>query len=347
VNAREHHRIAGIEGATLTFENPLQLDILAEHGWSVQEYKPISEVGIEDLHFKGNWQEVFNHGKAVNYNRDDPELCGRLSGGWSAIDMNRVASSWIQRSRFENWNRTIRLLEYTAAVSIHEVTMEGNPGHFSIHSRGTGNFIGSSADTTGHWHGPSVGYGAAGTVFWRYEYPGSSSVDAHSSFPYATLLDRVDGGLFLDQSRAGGPTKKMPNHMRHYVLWNFRNVADGISEPFPFWDPVNSKAPQFLLPIVEGFHGNELEFVKEQLEFEESHGEPVSPVSLYEAQFEDRSGELPTRHSFSKPARYRTLVCGPSLPIAFCASRPCSPRTWWLKRGVHSEFALASHWISI
>lgn len=46
-------------------------------------------------------------------------------------------------------------------------------------------------------------------------------------------------------------------------------------------------------PTIVGFHGDPLNFVQEQVKLDESHGTPVEPESLYEAQLERRLGFVP------------------------------------------------------
>ena len=59
------------------------------------------------------------------------------------------------------------------------------------------------------------------------------------------------------------------------------------------WWRIGFKGWKFLPPIIVGFHGDPLNFVQEQVKLDESHGTPVEPESLYEAQLEKRLGFIP------------------------------------------------------
>ena len=58
-----------------------------------------------------------------------------------------------------------------------------------------------------------------------------------------------------------------------------------------WWDP--DGAWTVLPPTIAGFHGTDVVFSPGQVKLDESHGYPVCPQSLYEAQLERRLGYLP------------------------------------------------------
>ncbi|MDK2971386.1 MAG: hypothetical protein PWP23_1141 [Candidatus Sumerlaeota bacterium] len=272
----ERHTIAAIDGNTVTFGEPLHITVDPEFGWTLKRYTPIEEVGVEDICFQGSWEQEFVHHRSA---LDD--------GGWSAVEFSHVANSWLRRCTFLNWNVCLEV-RFSSAVSVLNVTMAGNKGHFGIHTRGGyGVLAGYCRDHAGHHHGPSVGYQSVGAVYWRFEMLPEQRIDCHSTFPYATLLDRVDGGILYG---SGGPMAGLPHHMRWYTLWNFLHPTDP-GRVYDFWREGQKEC--FLEPIVVGIHGADVKFNESTLQIYESPGKPVDPESLYEAQLELRLGALP------------------------------------------------------
>lgn len=277
---KERHTIESINGNEITFNEPLHTSVNASHGWQIRSYNVIEEVGVEDIHFVGNWTQPFVHHRSA---LDD--------GGWSALKMTNVANSWIRRCTFTNWNYGIAIRS-SSAVSALQISLLGNTGHYTTHTRGGyGVLIGLIRDETGSHHGPSVGYQSAGTVYWNFDYEGSTSWDSHSGFPYATLLDCVEGGM--SYGHCGGPQIGLPNHWRHFVLWNFKQLGRA-QRNYDFWRSGDNKRDRFVLPIIVGHHGKASTFNESHLQLIESKGQPVSPKSLFESQLSLRLGKLPS-----------------------------------------------------
>lgn len=276
----ERHIIESIEGNRITFKEPIHTSINASHGWEIRGYTVLEEIGIEDIHFVGNWTQGFVHHRSA---LDD--------GGWSAIRMQNLANSWIRRCTFTNWNYAINVRS-SSAISVLQISILGNKGHFATHTRGGyGVFFGLIRDTTASHHGPSMGYQSVGTVYWKYQYDPSTSWDAHSGLPYATLLDCVEGGITY--GRCGGPQIGLPNHWRHFVLWNFKQTGKALGQ-YDFWRDGDNKRDRFVLPIIVGLHGKLTSFKEKHLQLIESHGDAVTPESLFESQLSLRLGEVPT-----------------------------------------------------
>lgn len=59
------------------------------------------------------------------------------------------------------------------------------------------------------------------------------------------------------------------------------------------WWRIGGNNWKFLPPVIVGFHGISINFVQEQVKLDESHGMPVEPQSLYEAQLKHRLGYVP------------------------------------------------------
>ncbi|EDY82772.1 hypothetical protein VDG1235_2395 [Verrucomicrobiia bacterium DG1235] len=275
----ERHQIAEIDGRSVRFAEPLQVDVDAAFDWELREYVALEEIGVESIRFLGGWTEDFIHHRSA---RDD--------GAWSCLRLTSVRNSWVRDVTFDSWNYSLSLFD-TSATSVLRVQLAGVKGHFGIHTRrGYGNLIGLVSDTMGNHHGPSVGYQSASSVFWRYEGSPDSSFDSHSTGPYATLLDACSGGWMY--GRSGGPLAGMPNHMRYLTIWNYERT--GGDEPvFDFWRENPNKRDRFLDPVIVGFHGLATEFEESSVGVVESLGAAVEPASLFEAQLSRRLGELP------------------------------------------------------
>ncbi|NDD82078.1 MAG: DUF4955 domain-containing protein, partial [Verrucomicrobia bacterium] len=144
-------------------------------------------------------------------------------------------------------------------------------------------------ESTGPQHSCSTGNRSAGSVVWRWKLTRESSVDSHGNGPYATLIDRVDGGTM---TRSGGPAPSFPNHLRWMVFWNFSYDADD-RQPINLWNHVKGEEAKIVRPLFVGLHGKPVTLKEDTLAGNESPGRAVEPESLYEAQLALRLGQLP------------------------------------------------------
>ena len=276
IQVRERHRIADIQGNRIRLAEPLRANVNALHNWTVREYNHIEEVGVEDICFMGEWLDFFVHHKDAIHD-----------GGWSLLQFSRCVNAWVRRCSFINVNRALDITT-SSAVSVYHVTQAGNMGHSSIScSGGYGVWIGLSEDLAGHHHGPGSSSRATGTVYWRYDMQPGQYIDAHGAQPYANLLDRVNGGVLYG---SGASIENFPNHLKHYVLWNF--LHRGSHTHYDFWRPGNAR-DRFVKPIIVGFHGDPVTFNEATLQVNESQGRMAEPESLFEAQLELRLGTVP------------------------------------------------------
>ncbi len=273
VQVREKHSIAEIQGNRVRINEPLHASINALHGWTVREYLHLNEVGVEDICFMGNWLEEFVHHKDAIHD-----------GGWSLLQLERCVNSWVRRCSFIHANRALDI-NTCSATSVYHITQAGNKGHSSIAcENGYGVWIGLSEDLSAHHHGPGTSSRAVGTVYWRYDMQPNQRIDAHGAQPYANLLDCVNGGILYG---SGASIENFPNHLKHYVLWNF--LHRGNQTHYDFWQQGQSR-DRFVKPIIVGFHGDSVTFNESTLQVNESHGSPVDPESLFEAQLNLRTG---------------------------------------------------------
>lgn len=269
----ELHRIAEVEGGLVSFETPVHLELKASDRARLEVYSPVEEVGVEDLTLAGAWAGPFeHHANALG------------DGGFSALELSGIVDGWVRRVAIENVNRGIRVTG-SAQLTLSSIEFSGAPGHVSvIVKRSTNVRVGPGRDLARHYHGPAVSDGAAGTVYWRYRYDESAAFDGHGNGPYATLLDRVEGGLAA--GRSGGDLASRPNHLADFVLWNFRYL--GPAREVDFWRKDIRATDRFVLPLVVGLDAPELELVKSKVAvIERGHTEPPS---LFEAQLGERLG---------------------------------------------------------
>lgn len=278
INAREHHEIVELRDNSVVFREPVQVAIDQPFNWSLRT-TPVNEGwGLEDVAFVGNWKETFEHHKSALHD-----------SGFRAVTMSNARNSWIRRCRFVDWNIVIEVKD-SAASSVLEIEIAGNRGHNAITlNRSYGILVGFLDDSAGQWHGPGVTRGNVGGVIWRSRWSVDSSIELHANAPYATLFDASIGGFHY--GRFGGNRKGLPNHLRHLVLWNFKQLGAPI-ENYSFWRD-DSKWGRVVMPIVVGYHGAGTTFLEDQLQQLESLGRPVAPESLFEAQLAHRLGGLP------------------------------------------------------
>lgn len=285
LSLQEHHLVKSVDGNQVTLREPVKTAIKASHGWTVSEYQNIAEVGIEDICFVGGWVGKFVHHRS---HMDD--------NGWCGLKLFNVVDSWVRRCAFINFNACIGA-ESSAYTSVMEVVLAGTMGHVSIdaHRRSTGMFFGLMEDRMEHQgnlrdttHGIGAAGSAVATVFWRYTMQPKESFDMHGAAPYATLFDAVEGGNF---SGSGGPVPSFPNHLKHFVAWNFNQrvapakFANKKGE-YDFW----GGRPSLVMPIIVGMHGKLSPLNEKTVSIYESPGKAVEPASLFEAQLALRFG---------------------------------------------------------
>jgi len=280
VQVNERHQVAEVSGNKLKLVEPIHYDVQAKHHWTVSGFAHLSEVGIENIAFEGNWLKKFVHHRSA---QDD--------SGWSILSLNKSVNSWVRNCTFRNVNNGLTIGASAACTAI-DLVFEGNMGHNSVDAAGgsTGVLLANITDLTGMHHAVGVGGGSTtATVIWRSRYPENTCFESHSSQPRCTLLDQVTGGL--SDGRAGGAIFNMPNHGRNLVLWNYKQLG-AARKNFEFW-PAKSIWWKIVPPIIVGYHGAETTFNKDQVQVLESLGKAVQPESLFEAQLELRLGKLP------------------------------------------------------
>ncbi|MGN1211929.1 MAG: DUF4955 domain-containing protein [Candidatus Cryptobacteroides sp.] len=287
VTVTDYHQIRSINGKTVTFYEPLMHEVKAQYNWTINTYPHYSEVGIEDLTFKGYAKPDYAHHASWE---DD--------GAFKPVNMTRIVNGWMRRVGFESVSEAASLI-YCSNMSVYDVSINGNRGHSAIRSQESSRvFIGKVSDTSGDGlgqdHAVGVSKPAIGTVLWRNTWGTESCFEAHASQPRATLIDCCSGGW--EQMHCGGDRTMLPNHLDDLVIWNF-NAVNSFSGIWDWWT-LEGLSWKFLPPVIVGFHGGDCTFNPDTVKYEESHGTAVNdpvhaPESLYEAQLTKRLGSLP------------------------------------------------------
>ena len=275
----ELHQVKEIQGGNLILKEPVLVNLGADFEAKIASASLMEQVGVEDMALQGGWRGAFVHHRSA---LDDE--------GWDGIQFKGVANGWVRRCAFLNVNTGVYLRD-AVACSMLENRFDGNKGHYdvAIRSNSSFNLTGLTEEMSSAQHGASTGNRSAGTVVWRWQMAKTSTIDSHGNGPYATLIDRVDGGTM---TRSGGPAPSFPNHMRWMVFWNFFYDSED-EQPINFWNYEKGKEAKFVKPLFVGLHGKPVALKEDSVEANEAPGSLVSPESLYEAQLTFRLGKLP------------------------------------------------------
>ena len=303
VVVKDIHRIKSVSGNTVTFYEPIMHEVNADYGWKIVRYQRYENVGVEDITFKGNAKEDFDH-----------HLSWEDDGAFKPISMTRVVNSWMRRVDFVSVSEACSIIE-SANVSVYDCTISGQRGHSAIRSQASSRvFIGAVLDRahgrsmdvlghdvtgsdpdeiTGQYHAVGVSKESMGAVLWRNTWGSDGCFESHATQPRATLLDCCEGSF--RRWRQGGDDVQMPNHLDDLIIWNFNNTTPFTELSKWIWWDDSSDWWKILPPVIIGFHGQAVDFDTEpdQLKRLESNGSPVQPESLYEAQLQERLGAVP------------------------------------------------------
>lgn len=295
VKVTDYHQIKSVNGHTVTFVEPIMRAVDPKWGWTIQKYPHYENVGVEDLTFKGNATDHFVHHASWE---DD--------GAYKPLNMTRLVNSWMRRVGFVSVSEACSVVN-CANVSVYDILLEGRRGHAAVRSAGSSRvFIGATVDMTGgdmvdqssvymenagQYHAVGVSKQSMGAVLWRNVWGNDSCFESHASQPRATLIDCCRGGWM--RWRQGGDKTQVPNHLADLTLWNFTSTTPYTEGPFIWWDH-NSFWWKFVMPVSVGFNGEACEFDAGQMTLDSSHGIPVNPESLYEAQLAKRLGAVPS-----------------------------------------------------
>lgn len=302
ITVNDFHQVKEVKGNLITFYEPIMHEVKKEWKWQIKRYEHYENVGVEDLTFVGHAKKNFGHHASWD---DD--------GAYKPINFSRVVNSWMRRVDFESVSEAFTISQ-SANVSAYDINITGNRGHAAIRSAGSSRvFIGKVTDTTngptvddrihmdgaGQYHACGVSKPSMGAVIWKVQWGADACFESHATQPRATLIDNCIGGFM--QSRQGGDSNQVPNHLGDLTLWNLCAIRTAAmtnkgTKPangeFDWWR-IGGNNWKFLPPIIVGFHGISINFVQDQVKLDESHGMPVEPQSLYEAQLKHRLKHVP------------------------------------------------------
>lgn len=281
------HQIVSIKDNVVRLKEPLMHAVEAKWGWVVSRYDSYSNIGIEDLCFKGNMGAGFTHGDI------------EASTAYVPLLLMRVSDSWIRRVDFESVSTAVTLTQ-TTNVSVYDIKLSGQRGHCSVNTAAaTRSFFGKIVENieyngiqnAGQHHAVGVAKQSIGTVIWRCQWGLDTNSEAHARQPRATLIDCCKGGFA--RGHQGGADFELPNHWDDLTLWNFEatKVPSEYANNWTWWGPENHW--RFLPPTIVGFHGQTVKFNQEQVKIDCDNGKIVTPESLYEAQLKKRLGFVP------------------------------------------------------
>ncbi len=273
----ELHQIDKIIGDKVIFKEPIHTNILASQKAKLKKFQPLEEVGVENISFVGNWKEKFVHHKNAIHD-----------GGWSLLQLNNCANSWVRNCQFKDVNRAVTIKK-SVKITVEDIMLLGNPGHNAVLFSGCSHSLMRHVnDKTGLWHSCGVSGKCSGNVILRCQYTENTCYEAHASQPRWTLFDNVTGGWIY--GRWGGAKHNQPNHLEGLVFWNYKKIGKGEPGKFHFMRP-DSAYGRIIMPYVIGFHGRPQSWVQSEIKVLESNGKRVLPDSLYEAQLELRRRE--------------------------------------------------------
>lgn len=305
----DYHRVKSVSGNVVTFCEPIMHEVDAAYDWQIREYPHYENVGIEDLTFAGHAKEQFGH--HVSWEDD---------GAFKPLQLMRLTDSWVRRVDFESVSEAMTFSS-CANCSAYDIDITGNRGHSAVRAQGSSRvFIGKVEDRTsgfectsssgvpgstflqnaGQYHASGVSNQSIGTVLWNNAWGDDALFESHAKQPRATLVDRCRGGFV--QWRFGGDETNVPNHLGDLTIWNLEatNIRHEFGGGVFRWWLRNNRWWKIVPPIVVGFHGaGEVNFQLQdedgdkQLEYMESNGAAVEPLSLYEAQLRERLGYVP------------------------------------------------------
>ncbi|WP_203258521.1 DUF4955 domain-containing protein [Hyunsoonleella ulvae] len=288
----EKHIITKISGNTVTFKNPVQLNMPVSSTTVLKTFQTIEEVGVEDILFTSGWKDYPEN--FVHHANDIVDYA------WQALFYTNVVNGWIRNCHFKDWNEDI-FIDRSMAITVKNIDISGKRGHTSYFSRYSYGVLFENcfdnadeglvdANKKGMHHGPGMRWSTTSSVFINCPMQPDQSIDCHGSHPYANLLDDIQGGKLLGN---GGAELSYPNSGPYLTFWNFKHDANFTSRLYDFWFISNTterRTHTFPNPLFIGFQPgpgeNNIRFQNEGLN--ELHGQQVYPNSLFDAQLQLR-----------------------------------------------------------
>ena len=210
---RHVSRVQSVEGASVTLERPLRIDLRPEWKAEVRTFQPrLEEVGIEHLAFEFP---------------DDPYLGHFTEKGFNAIEINGAAHSWVRDVVIRNSDSGISVggsvfCTVTGIVLESERRAE-NPhdstGHHGITVNSLDCLCTDFQFETKFIHDLTVAGGSVGSVFSNGRGP-DLSLDHHKLAPYENLFSNLDLGRGDRMFMSGGRDAIGRNAGAGNTYWN-------------------------------------------------------------------------------------------------------------------------------
>lgn len=277
----DYHQIKSISNNEITFHAPLMYDIPEGYEVEIRTYPHYSNVGVEDLTFRGYAKSDFTHHGTW---QDD--------GAYKPISFNRLTDSWIRRVAFVSTSEACSIIN-SANVSAYDIEFRGNRGHSSVRSQSSSRVLIAgtddlTSDGLGNFHGVGVSRQSVGTVLYKNCWGDDSCFESHATQPRATLIDCCKGGWH--RGHQGGDSDQVPHHLSDLVIWNFYATSASDSGNFMWWDD-SVTWWKFLPPYIGGFKPEGMVNFAEGQYIKMDIGDVES---LFTKQLSERLGGLPT-----------------------------------------------------
>lgn len=282
----EKHTITAIDGNVITLKRPVNAIVTADLSRAtVQRYRTIEEVGVEDILFTSGWKE---HPENFKHHANDI-----VDYAWRALRFDNVRNGWVRNVEFRDWNEALSI-NHSMAVTVEDIKFSGKQGHVSSQ-------IGWSTDVLvqncedlvtkqtqfrgGQWHGPGIQVRSTGCVYLNFKMQHHQFVDFHGQQPYGNLLDNIQGGI-LD--RNGGALNSQPHSGPDLCFWNFEQKSDYVNKTYDFWVLSRNTQSYFVHPKFVGFTAPNANISFKNVGLNELQGKQAYPISLFDAQLQLR-----------------------------------------------------------
>ncbi|MNK25660.1 Pectate lyase superfamily protein [compost metagenome] len=303
-----------VNSNTIELRQPLRNDIKIEFKPVIAKADMLREIGVEDLRIESAWKGEYCHHGCPKSTKFESAM---MDYGWNAINLCRVAHSWVKNVTMVNFTNPVYLLD-SRNVTLTGLKMEGFDGHsgIKVFSHASDNLIENSDFYCNYTHILSGEGNAIGNVFTNIKYhyfdkvPGDFDfhgfIDGRFSPPSYNLFDNISG---FHQISGGGGVAKLPHTANNNTWWNIEGKGYKKSkEVFVswLWQSATYKHPQKdhhkLYPgsILVGYYnpdikleidGNTENVQNEWIYTEYFNKANVFPKSLYQEQLKMRKKE--------------------------------------------------------
>jgi hypothetical protein len=214
-------RIAAVKGRTVTLGDPLLHDVTADQPASIAAWKPLTNVGIQNLRLQFPQSPAFGH---------------HLEQGYNGIYMTGVFDGWIRNLTIDLSDSGI-LTDNAGNLTIADIVTTGDrEAHYSVHVGAAHNVLVRDLIVENPViHPLSVNTRSTRSVFLRAEVRRDAVLDQHSGSNHQNLFDQVtmrieptkgkDGGWQYRLWKGGGASYWKPGHGLYNTLWNAKLVV--------------------------------------------------------------------------------------------------------------------------